>query len=132
MFFFSVQEATWHPLEAGSGRNSSAAPASSAYSGVEGRGSVVISPPLSKDGAGSESLDNNNSTAGDDLTYLRHLELEPLDPLTGLPLHPAFMARGGRTPCTVTRRLVRPAANANQVWVFTVCIYFFHKSPFNI
>ncbi|XP_031778975.1 uncharacterized protein LOC100680007 isoform X2 [Nasonia vitripennis] len=115
------KEATWHPLEAGSGRNSSAAPASSAYSGVEGRGSVVISPPLSKDGAGSESLDNNNSTAGDDLTYLRHLELEPIDPLTGLPLHPGFTARGGRTPCTTTRRLVRPAANANQVpWGFSL------------
>lgn len=61
-----------------------------------------MSPPLSKDG----EPDNNNSGT-DDLMYLRYLELEPVDPLTGLPLHPGFTARGGRTPCTVTRRLIR-------------------------
>lgn len=73
-----------------------------------------MSPPLSKDG----ESDNNNSS-GDDLTYLRHLELEPVDPGTGLPLHPGFTARGGRTPCTITRRLTRssvgnPVSSANQ------------------
>lgn len=105
------QEAQWHPLEAGPGRNpSTAAPT---Y-GSQERGSLV-SPPLSKDGA--DSLDNNNLGAGtaDDLTYLRHLELEPVDPLTGLPLHPGFTAQGGRTPCTVTRVLTRPPASDNQV-----------------
>ncbi|XP_023245428.1 uncharacterized protein LOC106636519 [Copidosoma floridanum] len=122
------KEATWHPLEAGSGRNTSSAPAiygmqqQDAVGGGGGRGSVV-SPPLSnRDGAESIVTDNNNGSASgptDDLTYLRHLELEPLDPLTGLPLHPGFTARGGRTPCTVTRRLVRPAGN--QVpWGFSL------------
>ncbi|XP_011503429.1 PREDICTED: uncharacterized protein LOC105366627 [Ceratosolen solmsi marchali] len=109
------KEASWHPLDAGSGRNTSAAQ----EVGAGGRGSVA-SPPLSKD-TGDEAPDNNNSAGGDELAYLRHLELEPLDPLTGLPLHPGFTARGGRTPCTVTRRLARPAANANQVpWGFSL------------
>lgn len=98
----NFQEATWHPLEAGTGRNASAP-----YAGLPQ--DCGVSPPLSKDG----EPDNNNSGA-EDLTYLRHLELEPIDPLTGLPLHPGFTARGGRTPCTVTRRLIRQSA-ANQV-----------------
>ncbi|XP_034194309.1 protostome-specific GEF [Osmia lignaria lignaria] len=102
------KEATWHPLEAGTGRN-----ASTPYAGLPQ--DCGVSPPLSKDG----EPDNNNSGA-EDLTYLRHLELEPIDPLTGLPLHPGFTARGGRTPCTVTRRLIRQSA-ANQVpWGFSL------------
>lgn len=102
------QEATWHPLEAGTGRNASAP-----YAGLPQ--DCGVSPPLCKDG----ESDNNNSGA-EDLTYLRHLELEPIDPLTGLPLHPGFTARGGRTPCTVTRRLIRQNA-ANQVpWGFSL------------
>ncbi|CAL7948000.1 unnamed protein product [Xylocopa violacea] len=102
------KEATWHPLEAGTGRNTSAP-----YAGLPQ--DCGVSPPLSKDG----EPDNNNSGA-EDLTYLRHLELEPIDPLTGLPLHPGFTARGGRTPCTVTRRLIRQTA-ANQVpWGFSL------------
>ncbi|XP_017886338.1 uncharacterized protein LOC108628736 isoform X2 [Ceratina calcarata] len=102
------KEATWHPLEAGTGRNTS-----TPYVGLPQ--DCGISPPLSKDG----DPDNNNSGA-EDLTYLRHLELEPLDPLTGLPLHPGFTARGGRTPCTITRRLIRQTA-ANQVpWGFSL------------
>lgn len=96
------QEATWHPLEAGTGRNTS-----TLYAGLPQ--DCGVSPPFSRDG----EADNNNSGA-EDLTYLRHLELEPIDPLTGLPLHPGFTARGGRTPCTITRRLIRQAA-ANQV-----------------
>lgn len=90
-----LQEATWHPLEAGSVRNTS-----TPFAGVPQ--DCVMSPPLSKDG----EPDNNNSGT-DDLMYLRYLELEPLDPQTGLPLHPGFTARGGRTPCTVTRKLIR-------------------------
>ncbi|XP_076673856.1 protostome-specific GEF isoform X2 [Andrena cerasifolii] len=102
------KEATWHPLEAGTGRNTS-----TPYAGLPQ--DCGVSPPLSKDG----EPDNNNSGA-ENLTYLRHLELEPIDPLTGLPLHPGFTARGGRTPCTVTRRLIRQAA-ANQVpWGFSL------------
>ncbi|XP_033176569.1 uncharacterized protein LOC100749680 isoform X2 [Bombus impatiens] len=102
------KEATWHPLEAGTGRNTS-----NPYAGLPQ--DCGVSPPLSKDG----EPDNNNSGA-EDLTYLRHLELEPIDPLTGLPLHPGFTARGGRTPCTVTRRLIRQTA-ANQVpWGFSL------------
>ncbi|KAL2738015.1 uncharacterized protein V1478_002101 [Vespula squamosa] len=105
------KEATWHPLESGSSRNTS-----TPYAGVPQE--CGVSPPLSKDG----ESDNNNS-GGDDLTYLRHLELEPVDPLTGLPLHPGFTARGGRTPCSVTRRLIRQSA-ANQVsyvpWGFSL------------
>ncbi|XP_058791920.1 uncharacterized protein LOC131664652 [Phymastichus coffea] len=112
------KEATWHPLEAGTGR------ATSSIYGLQhqdslsaGRGSLVASPPLSKDGDSLSGGDNNNSA--EDLTYLRHLELEPVDSLTGLPLHPGFTARGGRTPCTVTRRLVRQAAQINQLpWGF--------------
>ncbi|XP_015596759.1 uncharacterized protein LOC107268470 isoform X2 [Cephus cinctus] len=103
------KEATWHPLEAGSARNTS-----TPYAGVPQECSV--SPPLSKDG----EVDNNN-TSGEDLTYLRHLELEPLDSLTGLPLHPGFTARGGRTPCTITRRLIRQSAVNQQVpWGFSL------------
>ncbi|KAJ8680402.1 hypothetical protein QAD02_016189, partial [Eretmocerus hayati] len=115
------KEATWHPLEAGR--------SSSCVTGPFGARDSLVSPPLStKDGADSIT-DNNNSggpgtgsQTGEELTYLRHLELEPLDPLTGLPLHPGFTARGGRTPCTVTRRLVRPAAAPdNQVpWGFSL------------
>lgn len=75
-----------------------------------------VSPPLSKDG---EQPDNNNS-AGENLTYLRHLELEPIDPLTGLPLHPGFTARGGRTPCTVTRRLIRQTTGSQVPWGFSL------------
>ncbi|XP_043681403.1 uncharacterized protein LOC122635343 isoform X1 [Vespula pensylvanica] len=102
------KEATWHPLESGSSRNTS-----TPYAGVPQE--CGVSPPLSKDG----ESDNNNS-GGDDLTYLRHLELEPVDPLTGLPLHPGFTARGGRTPCSVTRRLIRQSA-VNQVpWGFSL------------
>ncbi|XP_043518784.1 uncharacterized protein LOC122533274 isoform X2 [Frieseomelitta varia] len=102
------KEATWHPLEAGTGRNTS-----NPYAGLPQ--DCGVSPPLSKDG----EPDNNNSGA-EDLTYLRHLELEPIDPLTGLPLHPGFTARGGRTPCTVTRRLTRQTA-ANQIpWGFSL------------
>lgn len=97
-----MQEATWHPLEAGSVRNTS-----THFAGVPQ--DCVVSPPLSKDG----ELDNNNSGT-DDLMYLRHLELEPVDPLTGLPLHPGFTAKGGRTPCTITRRLIRQTS-VNQV-----------------
>lgn len=96
-----MQEATWHPLEAGSVRNTS-----TPFAGVPQ--DCVVSPPLSKDG----ELDNNNSTG--DLMYLRHLELEPVDPLTGLALHPGFTAKGGRTPCTITRRLIRQTS-VNQV-----------------
>ncbi|XP_046829022.1 uncharacterized protein LOC124428699 isoform X3 [Vespa crabro] len=103
-----VTEATWHPLESGSSRNTS-----TPYARVPQE--CGVSPPLSKDG----ESDNNNS-GGDDLTYLKHLELEPVDPLTGLPLHPGFTARGGRTPCTVTRRLIRQSA-VNQVpWGFSL------------
>ncbi|XP_015179195.1 PREDICTED: uncharacterized protein LOC107067842 isoform X2 [Polistes dominula] len=102
------KEATWHPLESGSSRNTS-----TPYAGVPQE--CGVSPPLSKDG----ESDNNNS-GNDDLTYLRHLELEPVDPLTGLPLHPGFTAKGGRTPCTVTRRLIRQSA-VNQVpWGFSL------------
>ncbi|XP_076228035.1 protostome-specific GEF isoform X1 [Nomia melanderi] len=102
------KEATWHPLEPGTGRNTS-----SLYAGMPQ--DCGVSPPLSKDG----EPDNNNS-GGENLTYLRHLELEPIDPLTGLPLHPGFTARGGRTPCTVTRRLIRQTT-ANQVpWGFSL------------
>ncbi|XP_043254645.1 uncharacterized protein LOC122398629 [Colletes gigas] len=102
------KEATWHPLEAGTGRNTS-----TLYAGLPQ--DCGVSPPLSKDG----EPDNNNSGA-ENLTYLRHLELEPVDPLTGLPLHPGFTARGGRTPCTVTRRLIRQTT-ANQIpWGFSL------------
>ncbi|KAI4488023.1 hypothetical protein M0804_004871 [Polistes exclamans] len=102
------KEATWHPLESGSSRNTS-----TPYAGVPQE--CGVTPPLSKDG----ESDNNNS-GNDDLTYLRHLELEPVDPLTGLPLHPGFTAKGGRTPCTVTRRLIRQSA-VNQVpWGFSL------------
>lgn len=106
------QEATWHPLEAGTGRNTS-----TPYVGLPQ--DCGISPPLSKDG----ESDNNNS-GGEDLTYLRHLELEPIDPLTGLPLHPGFTAKGGRTPCTVTRRLIRQTANqVSYSFSFMMIIY---------
>ena len=73
----------------------------------------MVSPPMSK----LDGTDNNNGIVApvDDLTYLRHLELEPVDPLTGLPINPGFTARGGRTPCTITRRLVRPPSSINQV-----------------
>ncbi|XP_020286362.1 uncharacterized protein LOC109855986 isoform X2 [Pseudomyrmex gracilis] len=102
------KEATWHPLEAGSVRNTS-----TPFGSVPQ--DCAVSPPLSKDG----EPDNNNSGT-DDLTYLRHLELEPLDPLTGLPLHPGFTAKGGRTPCTITRRLIRQTL-ANQIpWGFSL------------
>lgn len=91
-----------------------------------GRGSLVVSPPLSKDTDSLTGADNNNSTgSSEDLAYLRYLELEPVDPLTGLPLHPGFTARGGRTPCTVTRRLVRQVAQINQVCCGLVCLNFF-------
>ncbi|KYQ58357.1 hypothetical protein ALC60_02777 [Trachymyrmex zeteki] len=104
----SQDEATWHPLEAGSVRNTS-----TPFAGVPQ--DCVVSPPLSKDG----ESDNNNSGT-DDLMYLRHLELEPVDPLTGLPLHPGFTARGGRTPCTITRRLIRQTS-VNQIpWGFSL------------
>ncbi|KAG7197834.1 hypothetical protein KM043_001647 [Ampulex compressa] len=104
----NYREATWHPLEAGTGRNTS-----TPYTGIPQ--DCGVSPPLSKDG----ESDNNNSGA-DDLTYLRHLELEPIDPLTGLPLHPGFTARGGRTPCTITRRLIRQTI-VNQIpWGFSL------------
>lgn len=109
------KEATWHPLEAGTGRNTS-----TPYVGLPQ--DCGISPPLSKDG----ESDNNNS-GGEDLTYLRHLELEPIDPLTGLPLHPGFTAKGGRTPCTVTRRLIRQTAN--QV---SHTFPFFHEYNFQL
>ncbi|XP_067215938.1 uncharacterized protein PsGEF isoform X2 [Linepithema humile] len=102
------KEATWHPLEGGSVRNTS-----TPFAGVPQ--DCVVSPPLSKDG----EQDNNNSGT-DDLMYLRHLELEPLDPLTGLPLHPNFTAKGGRTPCTITRRLIRQTS-VNQIpWGFSL------------
>ncbi|XP_015431493.1 PREDICTED: uncharacterized protein LOC107187831 [Dufourea novaeangliae] len=102
------KEATWHPLEAGTGRNTS-----SICAGLPQ--DCGVSPPLSRDG----EADNNNSS-GENLTYLRYLELEPIDPLTGLPLHPGFTARGGRTPCTVTRRLIRQTT-ANQIpWGFSL------------
>ncbi|CAL1677028.1 unnamed protein product [Lasius platythorax] len=102
------KEATWHPLEAGSVRNTS-----TPFAGVPQ--DCVVSPPLSKDG----ELDNNNSGT-DDLMYLRHLELEPVDPQTGLPLHPGFTAKGGRTPCTITRRLIRQTS-VNQIpWGFSL------------
>ncbi|XP_076160107.1 protostome-specific GEF [Ptiloglossa arizonensis] len=101
------KEATWHPLEAGTGRNTS-----TLYAGLPQ--DCGVSPPLSKDGE-----PDNNSDA-ENLTYLRHLELEPVDPLTGLALHPGFTARGGRTPFTVTRRLIRQTA-ANQIpWGFSL------------
>ncbi|XP_025073110.1 uncharacterized protein LOC105423144 [Pogonomyrmex barbatus] len=104
----NLQEATWHPLEAGSVRNTS-----TPFAGVPQ--DCVVSSPLSKDG----EPDNNNSGT-DDLMYLRHLELEPVDPLTGLPLHPGFTARGGRTPCTITRRLLRQTS-VNQIpWGFSL------------
>ncbi|XP_033227024.1 uncharacterized protein LOC117179394 [Belonocnema kinseyi] len=102
------KEATWHPLEAGSGRN-----ISTPYSGVTQE--CGVSPPLSKDG----ESDNNNSR-GEDLSYLRHLELEPVDPVTGLPLHPGFTARGGRTPCTTTRRLTRSSVGNPAPWGFSL------------
>ncbi|XP_014484792.1 PREDICTED: uncharacterized protein LOC106749639 [Dinoponera quadriceps] len=102
------KEATWHPLEAGSVRN-----ANTPFAGVPQ--DCVVSPPLSKDG----EPDNNNSGT-DDLMYLRHLELEPIDPLTGLPLHPGFTARGGRTPCTVTRRLIRQTSVTQIPWGFSL------------
>ncbi|KAL0124761.1 hypothetical protein PUN28_006547 [Cardiocondyla obscurior] len=102
------KEATWHPLEAGSVRNTS-----TPFAGVPQ--DCVVSPPLSKDG----ESDNNNSGTGD-LMYLRHLELEPVDPLTGLPLHPGFTARGGRTPCTITRRLIRQASGNQVPWGFSL------------
>lgn len=111
-----LQEATWHPLEAGTGRNTS-----TPYAGLPQ--DCGVSPPLSKDG----EPDNNNSGA-ENLTYLRHLELEPIDPLTGLPLHPGFTARGGRTPCTVTRRLIRQAA-ANQVSPCLLLQLGYHQIP---
>lgn len=109
LFVNIVQEATWHPLEAGSGRNSS-----TPYSGVSQ--DCGVTPPVTKDG----DPDNNNS-GSEDLTYLRHLELEPMDPLTGQPLHPGFAARGGKTPCTTTRKLTR-LNTAQQV--FTKHTYF--------
>ncbi|XP_034949072.1 uncharacterized protein PsGEF [Chelonus insularis] len=103
------KEATWHPLEVRTGRNTS-----TPYAKLPQE--CAVSSPLSKDG---DQVDNNSSNA-DDLTYLRHLELEPLDPLTGLPLNPGFTARGGRTPCTITRRLIRQNV-ANQVpWGFSL------------
>ncbi|XP_051159071.1 uncharacterized protein LOC127280218 isoform X2 [Leptopilina boulardi] len=102
------KEATWHPLEAGSGRNTS-----TPYAGITQE--CGVSPPLSKNG----ESDNNNSN-GEDLTYLRHLELEPIDPVTGLPLHPGFTARGGRTPCTTTRRLTRPSTGNPIPWGFSL------------
>ncbi|XP_011302252.1 uncharacterized protein PsGEF [Fopius arisanus] len=103
------KEATWHPLEVGSGRNTS-----TPYSSVPQE--CAVSPPLSKDG---DHADNNNTNA-DDLTYLRHLELEPIDPTTGLPLHPGFTAKGGRTPCTITRRLVRQSGPHQVPWGFSL------------
>ncbi|XP_063972686.1 uncharacterized protein Psgef isoform X2 [Diachasmimorpha longicaudata] len=103
------KEATWHPLEVGSGRNTS-----TPYSSVPQE--CAVSPPLSKDG---DHVDNNNTNA-DDLTYLRHLELEPIDPTTGLPLHPGFTAKGGRTPCTITRRLVRQSGQHQVPWGFSL------------
>lgn len=98
-----IQEATWHPLEVATSRNTS-----TPYPGLPQ--DCAVSPPLSKDG---DHVDNNNSNT-DDLTYLRHLELEQVDPLTGQPLHPGFAAKGGRTPCTITRRLLRHSS-VNQV-----------------
>ncbi|XP_046416485.1 uncharacterized protein LOC124177759 isoform X1 [Neodiprion fabricii] len=103
------KEATWHPLEVGSGRNSS-----TPYSGVTQ--DCGVTPPVAKEG----DPDNNNS-GSEDLTYLRHLELEPLDPLTGQPLHPGFAARGGKTPCTTTRKMTRPSTSQQQVpWGFSL------------
>ncbi|RLU21919.1 hypothetical protein DMN91_006298 [Ooceraea biroi] len=102
------KEATWHPLEAGSVRNTSTPFASVPQD-------CVVSPPLSRDG----ETDNNNSGT-DDLMYLRHLELEPVDPLTGLPLHPGFTAKGGRTPCTITRRLIRQTSVNLIPWGFSL------------
>ncbi|XP_023288697.1 uncharacterized protein LOC105696840 [Orussus abietinus] len=102
------KEATWHPLEAGSGRN-----ANTPYTGVSQ--DCAVSPPLSKEGE-----PDNVQSGGDDLTYLRHLELEPIDPSTGLPLHPGFTARGGRTPCTITRRLIRQSALEQVPWGFSL------------
>lgn len=98
----NVKEATWHPLQVGSARKTS-----TPYAKLPQE--CTVSPPLSKDG---DHADNNSNA--DDFTYLRHLELEPLDELTGLPLHPGFTARGGRTPCTITRRLIRQSG-AKQV-----------------
>lgn len=98
-------------MEVGTCRNTS-----TPYTGIPQE--CAVSPPLSKDG---DHVDNNNANA-DDLTYLRHLELEPLDPLTGQPLHPGFTAKGGRTPCTITRRLLRQSG-PNQVIVFLLSIH---------
>lgn len=81
-----------------------------------------MSPPLSKDG---DQIDNNNANP-DDLTYLRHLELEQLDPLTGQPLHPGFTAKGGRTPCTITKKLIRQCG-PNQV---IILLFFYHQNIF--
>uniref|UniRef100_A0ABD2XP54 Uncharacterized protein n=1 Tax=Trichogramma kaykai TaxID=54128 RepID=A0ABD2XP54_9HYME len=145
------KEATWHPLEAGPGRAATAAATSSSsivhsQDSVRAASLVLASSSPAKSSASSSAastaitdqhhqnptvmdltLDNNNavssssSSGTDDLTYLRHLELEPCDPHTGLPLHPGFAARGGRTPCTVTRRLVRHPAALNQVaWGFSL------------
>ncbi|CAB0039276.1 unnamed protein product [Trichogramma brassicae] len=124
----SVQEATWHPLEAGPGRAATATSSSSIVHSQDSvrAASLVLASSPAKSAASSASssaastaitdqhhqhpavmdltLDNNNavssssSSSTDDLTYLRHLELEPCDPHTGLPLHPGFVARGGRTP----------------------------------
>ncbi|XP_025602970.2 uncharacterized protein LOC105691992 isoform X2 [Athalia rosae] len=103
------KEATWHPLDGGSGRNSS-----TPYSGVQQ--DYEVTPPLTKEG----DPDNNNSGT-EDLTYLRYLELEPIDPLTGQPLHPGFAARGGRTPCTTTRKLARLNNAQQQIpWGFSL------------
>ncbi|KAK0179867.1 hypothetical protein PV327_005578 [Microctonus hyperodae] len=103
------KEATWHPLEVATSRNTS-----TPYPGLPQ--DCAVSPPLSKD---SDHVDNNNSNT-DDLTYLRHLELEQVDPLTGQPLHPGFAAKGGRTPCTITRRLIRHSSVNQVAWGFSL------------
>ncbi|XP_044595390.1 uncharacterized protein LOC123272572 isoform X3 [Cotesia glomerata] len=102
------KEATWHPLQVGSVRKISTPYAKLSQD-------CTVSPPLSKD----EDHTDNNSNA-DDFTYLRHLELEPLDPLTGLPVNPGFTARGGRTPCTITRRLIRQSGAKQIPWGFSL------------
>ncbi|XP_057325089.1 uncharacterized protein LOC130667491 isoform X2 [Microplitis mediator] len=102
------KEATWHPLQVGSARKTS-----TPYAKLPQE--CTVSPPLSKDG---DHADNNSNA--DDYTYLRHLELEPLDELTGLPLHPGFTARGGRTPCTITRRLIRQSGAKQIPWGFSL------------
>ncbi|KAF7997743.1 hypothetical protein HCN44_009141 [Aphidius gifuensis] len=103
------KEATWHPLEVGSCRNTS-----TPYTGLIQE--CAVSPPLSKDG---DQIDNNNANP-DDLTYLRHLELEQIDPLTGQPLHPGFTAKGGRTPCTITKKLLRQCGPNQIPWGFSL------------